>query len=292
MIDFHAHLLPGLDDGVGTLDEALMVSRALCEQGVKGVVVSPHVMAGGYHNSRERILDSVARLQRTLEIEGIPLRLYPGSEVYLSPEIPEWYARGELVTVNDGGAYLLVELPYQEYPVDTPWVIEELLCQGVRTIIAHPERNGTLARRPELLSALVRRSALGQVNVGSLMGLYGRGERRVARAFVRRGLVHLLGSDLHSAGRRSRLMSAAWEIRRQKPATVDAAASRVTWWLLIRLLLWLPTTLLDTMCSRNAGAPICQGSARYLGRKSSINPASTQYMPGFPPSGALWSSLR
>jgi protein-tyrosine phosphatase len=211
MIDFHAHLLPGLDDGVSTLDEALAVSRTLSEQGVEGVVVTPHVMAGGYSNSRERILDSVAELRRSLDLEGIPLRLYPGSEVYLSPEIPEWYARGDLVTVNDGGAYLLIELPYQEYPPDTPWVIDELLRLGVRTIIAHPERNGTLARRPELLSALVRRSALGQVNAGSLMGLYGRAEKRVARAFVRRRLVHLLGSDLHSGGRRSRLMSAAWE---------------------------------------------------------------------------------
>lgn len=211
VIDFHAHLLPGLDDGVPTLDEAVGVARSLSEQGVRGVVVTPHVMLGGYHNPRQRILDALEDLRRSLHAEGIPLKLYPGSEVYLSPEIPQWYASGELLTLNDTGRYLLVELPYGEFPADTPWVIDELLRLGVRTVIAHPERNGTLVRRPALLAALLRQNALGQVNAGSLMGLYGLGTRRVARSFVRRGLVHLLGSDLHSAGRRSRLLPAAWE---------------------------------------------------------------------------------
>jgi protein-tyrosine phosphatase len=211
MIDFHAHLLPGLDDGVATMDEAVEVSRSLSEQGVNGVVVTPHVMPGGYHNPRERVLQALEELRRSLRAEGIPLRLYPGSEVYLSPEIPRWYAKGELLTLNDTGRYLLVELPYNEYPLDTGWVIDELLHLGVRTIIAHPERNGSVVRRPELLAALLRRNALAQVNAGSLMGLYGMATKRAARTFVRRGLVHLLGSDLHSAGRRSQLLPAAWE---------------------------------------------------------------------------------
>jgi protein-tyrosine phosphatase len=211
VIDFHAHLLPGLDDGVATLDEAVEVARSLSEQGVHGVVVTPHVMPGGYHNPRERVLQALEELRRSLDAEAIPLRLYPGSEVYLSPEIPRWYAGGDLLTLNDPGRYLLVELPYNEFPADTQWVVAELLRLGVRTVIAHPERNGAVARQPELLAALLAQNALAQVNAGSLMGLYGLAAKRAARSFVRRGLVHLLGSDLHSAGRRSHLLPVAWE---------------------------------------------------------------------------------
>ncbi len=211
LVDFHAHLLPGLDDGTASLDEAISICRCLWDQGVDGVVVTPHVMAGGYSNSRERIMDSLEQLRQSLQAEDIPLALYPGSEVYLSPEIPEWVSRRELVTLNDSGKYLLVELPYQEYPPETPWVVEELLRLGVRTVVAHPERNGAVARRADLLAGLVRGSALAQVNAGSLMGLYGLGTKRVARRFIKRGLVHLLGSDLHSGGRRSRLLPAAWQ---------------------------------------------------------------------------------
>lgn len=70
MIDFHAHLLPGLDDGAEFMGEALAMAR-IAYDGVRGILLTPHHFAGRYNNNREKVLVSFAEFSRRLSI-GIP----------------------------------------------------------------------------------------------------------------------------------------------------------------------------------------------------------------------------
>ncbi|MGQ5711605.1 tyrosine-protein phosphatase [Desulforudis sp. DRI-14] len=205
----HAHILPGLDDGARTLEESLAMARELVAQGVRTVVAAPHFMPGVYMPKPEEIWARVAGLQHALNEEGLPLRLAPGAECYLDPELPARLRRGELQTINDTGRYLLVELPMGDYPVFADDVLFELLLSGITPILAHPERNAVLAEHPEKVYDLVRRGVLLQVNAGSLAGLFGTAARSAARLFVRHAWAHFLGSDAHRPGERIAAVSVA-----------------------------------------------------------------------------------
>ncbi|RDV84794.1 tyrosine-protein phosphatase [Ammonifex thiophilus] len=154
MIDIHTHILPGLDDGAEDLEEALSMARLALADGVTALVATPHVIRGSFFPSRQEILETVSLLNERLAEQGLPLRVLPGAEYRLEPDLPERLAKGELVPLNDAGRYLLVELPSTFVPPYAERVLYELQLQGVTPILAHPERNAELCRRPELLASL------------------------------------------------------------------------------------------------------------------------------------------
>jgi protein-tyrosine phosphatase len=209
MIDIHSHILPGLDDGAISLEESLAMARCAAADGIRTMVATPHVITGLYPNSRETILEAVAKLQRTFLENEIELSILPGAEYYLEPDLPERMSRGELLTINDGGHYLLVELPaffVAGYPAQ---VLYELQAQGVTPIIAHPERNAGFAAEPDLLHELVSHGALIQITAGSLAGLLGSAAEATARRLLKQGCVHFIASDAHSSRERAPVLTPA-----------------------------------------------------------------------------------
>ncbi len=226
MIDLHAHILPGLDDGAPDLGEALSMAWLAVEDGIEFLVATPHVTEGEYRTDRKTILSAVEQLNGHLDKYEIPLKILPGAEYRLEPDLPDRLARGELLTLNDGGRYLLVELPAAFVPPYTERVLYELQLQGVTPIIAHPERNASFCRRPDLLQALVSRGVPAQVTAGSLTGMFGREAVRMAFYFLERGLAHLVASDAHSSTGRAPVLSPALaEVERRLGA--DAARKLV-----------------------------------------------------------------
>jgi len=215
LIDLHVHILPGLDDGPGSLDEALAMARCAYADGTSAVVATPHVITGLYPTNREKILAAVAHFNEILQENEITLSVLPGAEYRLEPDLPERQTRGELLTLNDAGRYLLVELPLSLIPGCTGRVIFELLLRGVVPVIAHPERNSSLAKDPSLLYDLVSRGALAQVTAGSITGMFGSAAASAARIFLEHGCAHFVASDAHSPhGRAPVLSSAAREAER------------------------------------------------------------------------------
>lgn len=208
MIDLHAHILPGVDDGPATWAAAFELCRQLVSQGVTGVVVTPHFQPGGYPDTGQ-VLDLAAELADKLCLAGVPLTVYPGAEVYLVPELPQLVADRAVLTLNNAGRYLLLELPLEELPSCTENVIFSLMLDGITPILAHPERNARLQAKPNLLTTLVERGALVQVNAGSLAGEFGPKVQKFAAILVRQGMVHFLGSDAHCPRRRPPLWPVA-----------------------------------------------------------------------------------
>jgi len=203
IIDLHTHILPGLDDGADNLETALQMAQIAAQDGITLMAATPHVMRGVYDNSKEKIIQMSRELNRQLADAGINLTLLPGAEYYLEGDLPRKLAAGELLTINEAGRYLLVELPAGMVPDYTGRVLYEIQLQGITPILAHPERNSGFARDPQLLQNFIERGILAQITSGSITGLFGRAVQKTAISFVQSGYAHIIASDAHSAHKKS-----------------------------------------------------------------------------------------
>ncbi|HSJ73039.1 MAG TPA: CpsB/CapC family capsule biosynthesis tyrosine phosphatase, partial [Miltoncostaeaceae bacterium] len=139
MIDLHAHLLPGLDDGPGSPAAAVEMARAAHEAGIRTVVCTPH-MSERYPTEPGAVVQGVGLLAEALEAADVPLEVLPGGEIAL-PHLAR-LGDEELRTASVGGAgrWLLLEMPFQSWPLTLPKLLADLELRGYGAIIAHPER--------------------------------------------------------------------------------------------------------------------------------------------------------
>ncbi len=212
MIDLHIHILPGMDDGSRDMEESLKMARCAVASGIKAVVATPHVMTGLYNNTREKILDAVQELRSQLKDNNIPMKVYPGAEYMLDPEIPRWLKECQALTLYDEGKYLLVEFPTTDIPIYAVQTFFEIALQGVTPVIAHPERNGIFLEDPDKLLPFIERGALCQGTAGSLTGLFGSRVQEVALDYLLDGCYHFISSDAHGIGGRFPDLSEAFRI--------------------------------------------------------------------------------
>ena len=248
MIDLHSHILPAVDDGPRTLEEAVAIARAAAADGIVAIAATPHVR-DDYPTSPARMRAGVAELREALANESIPLELHPGGELALD-RLDRLSHEDRRHFALAGSRYLLLEFPYSGWPLDLPTRILALLAAGFVPVLAHPERNPEVMAAPERLEALVAAGALVQVTAASLDGRLGRRAQRSGLELVRRGLAHLVASDAHAPSLRGIGMSAAAAVigddaaaRRltvdvpaaivadeEVPAAVPAARPRRPWW--------------------------------------------------------------
>jgi len=211
VIDLHSHLLPGIDDGARSMDEALAMARAHVADGTRCVVATPHIYPGVFDNTAERIARSCDEFNAALKEAQIPLSVQWAAEVRASIEIFDWLAAGTLPFLGQDGPWrhLLLELPDGQIPVGTDRLIAQLLKYHVRPVIAHPERNKAVMADPSKMSAFVGQGCLLQVTAGSLLGDFGNKAEATAHALLKQELVHVVASDAHRVEGRAPRMRAA-----------------------------------------------------------------------------------
>ncbi|MGE5572168.1 MAG: tyrosine-protein phosphatase [Bacteroidota bacterium] len=199
-VDVHTHILPGMDDGAQSIEDARAMARTAEESGTQVIVATPHVDFAGAKQARaaEIVRSSADALQSALASWGLSIRILPGMEIAIDPHLLDLLRNGEALTIGDTGKFILVELPFQQVPAYTESVVFSLSSAGYIPVIAHPERCVEIEREPNLMYQLVRAGAIGQVNAGSLTGAFGRSTRRVAEALLRYRLAHVIASDGHS----------------------------------------------------------------------------------------------
>ncbi len=197
MIDCHVHLLPGIDDGARNLEEAIEMAGIAVEDGIHAVIATPHHLNGVYHNEAGRILQAVEDFRKALAERGIPLEVYPGSEVHLTPELPDALAISKAMTLAGKGKAVLVEPPVHHVPVGAESILESCLHQGLVPVIAHPERNAVLKERLDLLERWVDMGCRIQITAQSCTGKFGPRIQEASRRMVQKGLVHIVASDGH-----------------------------------------------------------------------------------------------
>ncbi len=201
MIDLHAHVLPGLDDGPSDESDALALLHAARAAGTRIIAATPHLRADFPAVRVERLADACARLSERLDSDDVGPELVVGGEVDIEWALAASDEQLRLASYCQRGNDVLVETPY---PPLTP-VFEEMLFQvaarGYRVLLAHPERNPSFQRDPKRLEALVARGTLLQLTASSLLRSRRRSpSRALAHHMVRRRLAHVLASDAHSAG--------------------------------------------------------------------------------------------
>ena len=193
-VDLHSHVLPGVDDGPQTWDEAMAMVRSAASSGTALMAATPHGdRRGTWHQ-----VDSLKGLCQDLnrELEHVPLTVVLGMENPLELDTAEQIERGTALTLN-GSAYTLIELPFLQLPLYWEDVLFELQLRGLRPIIAHPERQIQIQENPDILAGVVDRGMLTQVTAGSLVGHFGPRVRRTAHRLMKKGLVHAIASDCH-----------------------------------------------------------------------------------------------
>jgi protein-tyrosine phosphatase len=269
MIDLHAHILPRLDDGAGSLEESVEMCRISYKDGVRTIVATPHILPGVYRNNRSTILAKTKELNEAIAECGLRLpagqagnaelgwqtphansehsssnhselpafaetlragrrtpnsefRILPGADVHFSPNLLQLCENGEIVTVNDGGRYLMVEFDFQSLPYRGEEVLFQLISHGIIPVITHPERNLEIARTPKRYYKMIKMGCLGQVTAMSLTGEFGPEMKRVAEGLLAHRLVHFIASDTHSVHERPPVLSPAVREAEKRVGTEEA----------------------------------------------------------------------
>jgi protein-tyrosine phosphatase len=209
LVDIHCHLLAGLDDGPRTLQDALRMCRIAWEDGTRAIAALAHIGPQWPEATPRRILEATRQLAAELDRAGLPLAVFPGAEVMGRPDIEDAWQQGKLLSMADRRSYLLIELP-PGVLVDFGDLIRRVARLGVRPILAHPERDPQLLHRAGAIEELLRLGCLVQVSAESITNPPCRADGRAVKRWLRRGIVHLVGSDGHSPGQRPPRMAAAY----------------------------------------------------------------------------------
>ncbi len=234
MLDLHCHILPGVDDGPTTLDEALAMARFCAADGITHITATPHCNPA-IRLLRADVLPHVARFNAELARTAVPLTILPGSEIQVTSS--EAYRRdfeaGRYCHLGGGNAFTLFELPWnaRRCPPDAAELVGWLRERGTTPIIAHPERQPYLREGHDLLRDLVDRGAWIQVTVDSLLGNHGEGPREAAEELLREYPDAVLATDAHNPRRCSGLKAGfAWARERlgeRREAELRARADEV-----------------------------------------------------------------
>jgi protein-tyrosine phosphatase len=197
MVDLHAHVLPGLDDGPRTMEEAVILVGEAVAAGITTIVASPHAFNGLYRNPSEVVRSAVVALRASLVAAGHQVRVLPGMEIFPTPDLPADLAGGRAMGMNDS-KYVLLELPSLLLPRYLETVLFTLRVDGYVPVINHPERNVVIQRTPSVFAGWVRDGGcLGAVTGASLRGWFGRRVQSCAERLVGEGLIHAVVSDAH-----------------------------------------------------------------------------------------------
>ena len=234
MLDLHCHMLPAIDDGAASLEEALAMARFCVRDGITHITATPHC------NRRLRlfradILPQVAWFNEELARADVPLIILPGSEIQIadSADYRADFEAGLYCHLGDGSNFTLLEFNWNQscYPEDAPELVSWLRARGMTPIVAHPERHVFFQKNPARLRELVQAGAWLQVTVDSLLGNHGPAPREVGEELVDAYSEALLATDAHNLGRCSGLsMGYAWvgkRFGRQREEEMRARADQV-----------------------------------------------------------------
>lgn len=199
MIDIHAHILPGIDDGATDMNSALQMAALAAESGVTILTATPHSSVYGRQQNHwdQNLIQKVLNFRSALDETKIPLKIAPGMEIFGTPEVPRLLKQRKMIGLN-GSNYPLIEFAFTNYAAQATEILEEVVSIGMRPVVAHPERYDYVQRDPSILNLWVEMGCLLQINKGSLLGYFGRTEKMLSMELVERKFAFAVASDAHS----------------------------------------------------------------------------------------------
>lgn len=215
MIDLHAHILNGVDDGPKNEMDSLNLLKQATREGITEIICTSHAMHPQYHVPYRKVAEQVKDLQQLLLQHEIPITLHTGHEIRLHDELPALLQQQQLHTLAQSN-YILLELPSSTIPAYTLEMIKQLKSSGYIPILAHPERNFAIRENPKKLATLIQQGVFTQLTTGSLIGSYGKEVQRLSLALVRGNYIHTIASDAHDTQKRNFCYLAALQYLEKK----------------------------------------------------------------------------
>lgn len=192
MIDFHSHILPGIDDGSRSYDETVKLLLEAKEIGFTKVISTSHYAIDCYETpeyKRKELIDQ-------LNLENKFPEIILGSEIFLTYNILDLLKEYNASTIN-GTNYILFELPLRNHFMNLRDLIIKLQENNYRLILAHPERYSMVQKNFNLLHELKEMGVLLQSNYGSILGIYGGTAKNILKKMLKEDLVDFFGTDVH-----------------------------------------------------------------------------------------------
>ena len=209
MIDIHSHILPQLDDGARSLEEAIEMAEIAAADGITRMVATPHMFNGISQNaSPTEILQRVADLQKAV---GAMVEILPGNEVHVCPDMVDQVAMNHATKINHKN-HVLVEFPQLMIPTAVEEMFRGLQLLSVYPILVHPERNVEIQNHPSIAADFIELGVLIQITAMSVTGEFGPAARTCAHTLLKHNCVHFIATDAHRSRRRRPVLSKARDV--------------------------------------------------------------------------------
>ena len=196
VVDIHSHLLPNLDDGVESFEQAAEIISNFIDLGYKKLITTPHVMSDAYRNTAEGILSRLAELKAYLKEHHLDISMEAAAEYYLDEDLVSKLNNNESL-LTFGNNLLLFETNFLSEPLNLKEFIFLANTKGYQPVLAHPERYIYLQNNLEKARDFLDRGVYFQINISSISGHYSKGIQQTVLKLIDNGMVHLVGSDCH-----------------------------------------------------------------------------------------------
>lgn len=191
LTDWHSHVLPGVDDGIKTIEESLEVLRHFDAEGVENLWLTPHIMED-YPNTTEGLRSRFEELKKAWNGN---VRLHLASENMLDSLFEKRLAERDLLPIGENGDHLLVETSYFSAPMGFDNIIDSIMTAGYYPLLAHPERYTYM--KEDDYKRLRDKGVKMQLNYVSLVGGYGETAKDKSIWLLKNGYIDVVGSDVH-----------------------------------------------------------------------------------------------
>jgi len=210
MVDFHSHILFGVDDGSENLEMSIKMIEQSISEGVKILAMTPHHNPGLYESAMENRSEYGEKFDFFRRKFEDRIEIVPSVEIMISEGIMADLESGKLFGYN-GSRTVLIEFNLLDYPQYAEGLFYKLKKNGYQVILAHPERNKALREDPEALYHLHDLGVYFQLNAGSLIGQFGEKTETFAKKLIERNMFHAIGSDGHKDKNRDMRIRHAYE---------------------------------------------------------------------------------
>lgn len=208
-VDVHAHVLPEVDDGARSFEEAVRMVEEARDAGVRKILLTPHVSLEENPDVLDTLAAQYEKLKGMASVRASGVELHLGAELMMHPDLPDRVSVDKRLTVNAAGKFILFEMPMPEIPFYASAVCFRLLAKKVNLVWAHPERCSDVVGDYRVIKEFVDNGVFVQIDAASLTGVNGRRIRQTAETIIQKGLAHMLAGDVHRPGEYGTLLPEA-----------------------------------------------------------------------------------
>jgi protein-tyrosine phosphatase len=210
MIDIHSHILPNIDDGARSIEEALTMLKMAVDGGVTTQVLTPHIHFGRFDNTKNQIEAAFIKFSEQVDAANISIKLLLGAELRIGPEVMTMINTNQVPWLGECQEQktFLLEFPRSDIPFGSDNLVRWVLSKKCLPIIVHPERNTTFLNHPEKLQVFLDLGCPIQITSCSLTGKFGADVQQFSEQLLIDEKVSAIASDCHNLkGRKPDLLA-------------------------------------------------------------------------------------